>query len=139
MPGQQIQTIERPTAAFVLSLLAGLWILGAGGMGGGFGVGGMMGGQGGQIGMTHWQGMNGWMWGRGAHVFGMSWAWFGLVAGIVVLIGAVMLYVKPEQRRSWGLVIVVISGLNILIGIGGLLAGALGVVGGVLAMAAKNL
>jgi uncharacterized membrane protein len=69
----------------------------------------------------------------------MSWAWFGLVAGIVVLIGAVMLYVKPEQRRSWGLVIVVISGLNILIGIGGLLAGALGVVGGVLAMAAKNL
>ena len=139
MPGEQIQTSEKPTAAFVLSLLAGLWMLGAGGMVGGFGFGGMMGGQGGQFGMAHYQGMNDWMWGRGAHVFGMSWAWFGLFAGIVVLIGAVMLYVKPEQRRSWGLVIVVISGLNVFIGIGGLLAGALGVIGGALAMAAKIL
>ena len=89
--------------------------------------------------MAHYQGMNDWTWGRGAHVFGMSWAWFGLFAGIAVLIGAVMLYVKPEQRRTRGLVIVVISGLNVLIGIGGLLAGALGVVGGALAMAAKIL
>jgi len=54
-----------------------------------------------------------------------------------VLIGAVMLYVKPEQRRSWGLVILVISALNFFVGIGGLLAGALGAVGGALAMAAK--
>ena len=96
-----------------------------------------MGGAQGQYGMAHWQGMGDWIWGRGVHPFGMSWPWFGLVAGFVVLIGAVMLYVKPEQRRSWGLVILVASALNVLVGIGGLLAGALGVVAGALATVAK--
>ena len=134
MSNGQMQTTEKPTVPFVLSLLAGLWMLGAGGMMAGFGWGGMMGGQ---YGMAHWQGMGGWMWGRGMHAFGMSWPWFGVVAGIVVLIGAVMLYVKPEQRRSWGLVILIISALDVLVGMGGLLAGALGVVGGAMAMAAK--
>jgi hypothetical protein len=134
MSERPIQTTEKPTVAFVLSLLAGLWMLAAGGMMGGFGWGGMMGGQ---HGMAHWRGMGDWMWGRGVHAFGMSWPWFGLVAGVVVLIGAVMLYVKPEQRRTWGLVILVISALNVFVGIGGLLAGALGVVGGAVAMSAK--
>jgi hypothetical protein len=133
MSDGQIQTTEKPTVAFVLSLLAGLWMLAAGGMMGGFGWG-MMGGQ---YGMAHRQGMGDWMWGRGMHAFGMSWPWFGLVAGIVVMIGAVMLNVKPEQRHSWGLVILVISVLDVFVGMGGLLAGALGVVGGVLAVNAK--
>lgn len=43
MPEEQIQRPEQPTAAFVLSLLAGLWMMGAGGMMGSFGWGGMMG------------------------------------------------------------------------------------------------
>ncbi|HEV2398651.1 MAG TPA: hypothetical protein VGS27_17035 [Candidatus Sulfotelmatobacter sp.] len=112
-------------------------MLAAGGMMGGFGSGGMMGRARGQYGMDHLQGMGDWMWGRGVHPFGMSSPWFGLVAGLVVLIGAVMLYVNPEQRRNWGLVILVISALNIFVGIGGILAGAFGVVGGALAIAAK--
>ena len=82
MSETQVHKTEQPTAAFVLSLLAGLWMLGAGGMMGGFGWGGMMRG---------WQGMGGWMWGRDARSFGVWWPWFGLFAGIVVLIGAVML------------------------------------------------
>ena len=137
MSGEQVHATEKPTVAFVLFVAGWLWMLAAGGMMGGFGSGGMMGGERGQYGMAHWQGMGDWMWGRGVHAYGMSWPWFGLVAGFVVLIGAVMLYVKPEQRRSWGLVILVISALNVFVGIGGLLAGALGVVGGALAMAAK--
>lgn len=44
MSEEQVHVIERPTVAFVLSLLAGLWMLAAGGMMGGFGSGGMMGG-----------------------------------------------------------------------------------------------
>jgi hypothetical protein len=131
----QAQTSEKTIVAFVLSLLAGLWMLSAGGMMGGFGWGGMMGRQ---YGMAHWQGMGDWMWGRGMHAFGMSWPWFGFVGGIVVLIGAIMLYLRPEQRRSWGLVILVISALDVFAGIGGLLAGALGVVGGVLALGTKD-
>ena len=43
MSETQIQRTEQPTVAFVLSLLAGLWMLAAGGMMGGFGWGGMMG------------------------------------------------------------------------------------------------
>ena len=126
----QVQRTEPPTAAFVLSLLAGLWMLAAGGMMSGFGWGGMMGG---------WQGMGGWMWGRGGiRGLGVWWPWFGIFAGIVVLVGAVMLYVKPEQRRSWGVVIVVASALNFLLGMMGFLAGTLGVIGGVLAMSTKD-
>jgi len=126
----QVQRTEQPTVAFVLSLLAGLGMLAAGGMMGGFGWGGMMGG---------WQGMGGWMWGRGGiRGFGVWWPWFGIFAGIVVLVGAVMLYVKPEQRRSWGVVIVVASALNFLLGMMGLLTGTLGVIGGVLALSTKD-
>jgi hypothetical protein len=128
MPEEQIQRTEQPTAAFVLSLLAGLWMLAAGSMMGGFGWGGMMGG---------WQHMDGWMWGRGIRGFGV-WPWFGVFAGIVVLVGAVMLYVKPGQRRSWGVVILVASALNIFLGMMGLLAGTLGVIGGVLALGTRD-
>jgi len=130
MPEEQVQRTEQPTAAFVLSLLGGLWMLAAGGMMGGFGWGGMMGG---------WQGMHGWMSGQGGmRGFGLRWPWFGIFAGIIVLVGAIMLYVKPEQRRSWGMVILVASALYLVVGMMGLLAGTLGVIGGVLALTAKD-
>jgi hypothetical protein len=140
MSNGQPQTSEKPTAAFVLSLLAGLWMLTAGGMMGGFGRGGMMGrfgwgrNMGGQGG--YGQGMGNWMWGSGMHVFGTSQPWFGAIAGVVVLVGAAILYAKPEQRRPWGLVILVVSAIDIFVGMGGLVAGALGVIGGALALVA---
>src|SRR5579864_1472204 len=120
MSEAQIQRTEQPTAAFVLSLLASLWMLAAGGMMGG------------------WHGMGGWMSGRGMWNFGVWWPWFGVFAGIMVLVGAVMLYVRPEQRRSWGVVILVASALNIFLGMMGLVAGTLGVIGGVLALGTKD-
>jgi hypothetical protein len=130
MPEQQTQRTEQPTVAFVLSLLAGLWMLAAGGMMGGFGWGGMMGG---------WQGMHAWMWGRGGiRGLGLQWPWIGFFIGIIVLVGAIMLYVKPEHRRSWGVVVLVASALYMVIGMMGLIAGTLGVIGGVLALAAKD-
>jgi hypothetical protein len=43
MSEAQVREAEQPTAAFVLALLAGLWMLSAGGMMGAFGWGGMMG------------------------------------------------------------------------------------------------
>jgi hypothetical protein len=122
------QTTEQPTVAFVLSLLAGLWMVATGSMMGGFGWGGMMGG---------WHGMGRWIWGWDMRSFGVLWPWFGLFE-IVVLVGAVLLYVKPEQRRSWGVVILVASALNFFVGMGGLLAGTLGVIGGALALGTKD-
>lgn len=124
------QTRGRPTAAFVLSLLAGLWMLGMGGWtmswspaadGWGWGRGGMMG--------------SGWMWGHG--LLGVGGPWFGLAAGIVVLVGAAMLYSRPASAPTWGLVIVIASALNLFLGMGGFLAGVLGIVGGALAMSGR--
>jgi len=129
MLDEQIQRTEHPTTAFVLSLLAGLWMLATGGMMDGFGWGGMMGG---------WHRMGGWMWDRRMQSFGLWWPWFGIFAGIVVLVGPVMLYIKPEQRRNWGVVILVASALNIFLGMMGLLSGTLGVIGGVLALGTRD-
>lgn len=122
------RSMERPMVAFVLSLLAGLWIVV---------VGSMMSG-------SHWGPgmMGGWMWGhgmmRGLGGFASSspwWPWLGLIAGIVVLVGAVMLYARPAQSRGWGLAILAASALNLFLGMGGLLASLLGIVGGALALA----
>ncbi|HKQ88622.1 MAG TPA: hypothetical protein VJS43_17825 [Candidatus Acidoferrales bacterium] len=126
----QTQVKENGAAAFILSLLAGLWMLSAGAMMGRFGYGGMMAGH-----YGYFPHMGGWMWGSGMHAFGMSRPWLGVAAGIVVLVGAVMLYLRPEQRRAWGFVILLISALDIFAGMGGILAGALGVIGGALAIA----
>ena len=128
------QTAEKPTAAFVLSLLAGLWMLAMGGwtMGAGWSWGsaadGWGGGMGGMMG-------GGWMWGHG--LLGVWWPWFGLIAGIVVLVGAAMLYTKPASAPTWGLIIVIASALNLLLGMGGFLAGVLGILGGALAMSGR--
>ena len=138
MSNGQTQTTEKTTAAFVLSLLAGLWMLSAAGMMGGLGFGGMMRGQDGQYGMDHFQRMNGWMWGSGMHALAITWLWLGVAAGIVVLIAAAMIYVRPQERRGWGLAILIISALDFFVGTGGFVAGALGVIGGSLAMAGKQ-
>ena len=133
----ETQKNEKPTAAFVLSLLAGLWMLAAGGMMGGYGWGGMMGGGWGGM-MGGWPGMHRWMWGQGIRGIGVWWPWFGFLTGIIVLVGAVMLYVKSQQRRSWGIVILVASALFVFAGMGNLLAGTLGMIGGILALAMKD-
>jgi len=60
-----------------------------------------------------------------------------LLAGLVVLVGAAMLYARPESAPTWGLVIVVASALNLFLGMGGFLASVLGILGGALAMSGK--
>jgi len=122
---------RQPTAAFVLTLIAGLWMLGTGGMMYGVGPGFM-------------DGMGG-MWGPGMMQNGMMrtvgpgfwFPWFGPLAGIVLLVGAIMLYTKPEQARTWGLVILIAAAINLFVGMGGFLAAILGIVGGALAMSWK--
>lgn len=125
------QSAEKPITAFVVSFVAGFWMLAAGGM--------MYG-----LGWENWdgmmQGMGGWMWGHGmmrGWMPGLWWPWFGVLAGIVVLLGGVMLYIRPSQSQSWGIVILIAAILNFFIGMGGLLAAALGVIGGILAMSWK--
>jgi len=123
-------TSERPVASFVLSLIAGLLVLGGsatvmglssglpyyGGMMGGNFYGGMMGGY---YGMMQGFGFGGgWFYGMAA---------IGTVSGIIILVGAIMIYNQPAKASTWGALI--------LFGMGGFFFGAiLGVVGGILAL-----
>ncbi len=117
-----------PTAAFFLSLIAGIWMLAMSGMMAGWAPswggtgGGMMGG--------------GWMAGHG--VMGVGWGWLGIVTGLAVLVGAVGLYARPATAGSWGVVILAASAINLLVGMGGLLASVLGLIGGGLALAGTS-
>ena len=59
---------------------------------------------------------------------------FGLICGFIVLISAVMLLAKVGQRRTWGILILVLSILS-FVGLGGFVIGAiLGIMGGILTL-----
>lgn len=124
---------ELPTASFVLSLIAGLLILAGVGMMMTFTYGtpyyGMMGGyygmMGGYYGMMQGFGYGGWFYGAAA---------IGLISGIIVLIGAVMIYARPSKAPTWGLLVLIFSIIS-FVGMGGFFLGAiLGTVGGILAL-----
>jgi hypothetical protein len=91
------------------------------GYGYGYGYGGMMGG----FGM-----MGGW--GPFGAIGGL---WFiGLVAGIAVVIGAMMLGSRPAEHTTWGTLIIVFSIISFF-GMGGFFIDAiLGIAGGALAL-----
>lgn len=124
---------RKPETAFILSLIGGVLML-LGGLAvssfwfsnGGSYFGGMMGG------------FNGRMGGFGNLLSMMEgYSLVGLVAGIVVLVGALMLNSRPTEHSTWGTIIVVFSVIS-LVGMGGFLIGAaLGIAGGALALSWK--
>ena len=128
---------ERPTAAFVLSLVGGVFILLGGGMMsmigsfmGPFGFGSMMRGYG--------FGMMGPGFGMMGLAFGIMGA-LGLIFGAIVIISAFMLNKKPQEHSTWGAVIVIFSVLSIFgSAMGGFGIGLiLGLIGGILAITWK--
>ena len=127
---------EKPTTAFILSLIGGIFILlgvGMMSMVGSYGFGGMMGGFGGYGGMMG-PGF-GMMGGYGFGFLGI----LGLVFGLIVIISALMLNSKPEQHSTWGTLIVVFSVLSIFgSAMGGFGIGLiLGLIGGILGITWK--
>jgi hypothetical protein len=131
-------TEEKPTAAFILSLVAGVFILLGGGvmsmMGSYIGRYGMMGRYGG----WGWGGMMGTGLGMMGFAFGAMGV-LGLIFGAIVIISAFMLNSKPEQHQTWGSLIVLFSALSIFASaMGGFGIGlVLGLIGGVLAITWK--
>jgi hypothetical protein len=131
--------VEKPTAAFILSFVGGIFILLGGGMMTMMGwstfcgttgcrnYGGMMGPGFGMMG-------NGYAWGFSG-IFGIG----GILFGVVVILGALMLYNNPAQHSTWGLVILIFSALSVLgSAMGGFGIGLiLGLIGGVLALTWK--
>lgn len=126
--------VERPTTAFILSLIGGIFILLGGGMMstiGSFGFGGMMSGMMGPgFGMMGYPGYG--MFALGFGLFGI----FGLIFGAIVLISALMLNSKPEQHSTWGTLIIAFSVLSIFgSAMGGFGIGLiLGLIGGILGL-----
>lgn len=122
-----VESTGQNHVAFPLSLAGGVLIL----LGGGVSIMSMVvptGGYQGMMGMM--QAMMGSFW------FGMMvWAFvLGLVSGIMVLLGAIMVYIKPKERKTWGTIIIIFSAMSFL-GMGGFFIGAtLGIVGGALAL-----
>jgi len=89
-----------------------------------FPMGGMMGG-----GMGWWTSS------------GFAGGWFFLlpmVAGIMVLVGAIMINTRPQDTRVWGIIVLVFSIIGFT-GMGFSILGAiLGIIGGVIALSEKN-
>ena len=132
---------ERPTAAFILSLVAGVFIILGGGMMSLFGYGfmGMMdryGGLGGSYG--RWGGMMGPGFGMMGFAFGMM-GFLGLIFGVIVIISALMLNSKPQEHTTWGTLVLIFSVISIFgSAMGGFGIGLiLGIIGGILAITWK--
>ncbi len=129
---------EKPTTAFILSLVSGIFILLGGGMMsmiGSYGFSGMMSGFGGYGGMmAPGFGMMGSL-GYGFGFLGIM----GLIFGLIVIISALMLNSKPEQHSTWGILIVIFSVLSVFgSAMGGFGLGlVLGLIGGILAITWK--
>jgi len=125
---------ERPTAAFILSLVAGVFIILGGGMMSLFGYGfmGMMGRNG------SWGGMMGPGFGMMGFAFGMM-GFLGLIFGVIVIISALMLNSKPQEHTTWGTLILIFSVISIFgSAMGGFGIGLiLGIIGGILAITWK--
>ena len=128
---------EKPTTAFILSLIAGVFIILGGGMMSmlGYGFMGMMSRYGGFGG---WNGMMGPGFGMMGFAFGMMGI-LGLVFGVIVIISALMLNSKPQEHTTWGTLILVFSVPSIF---GSAMSGfgiglILGIIGGILAITWK--
>lgn len=106
---------DKPTAAFVLSLIAAIFILLNGLVVAA--IGGIL-----------------------ALIFpevGIALIALGLVFGVVVLIGAIMLYAQPQQHVIWGILVLLFSIFSLVIGGGFIIGFILGLVGGILALVWK--
>jgi len=102
---------DKPTAAFVLSLIAGIFIL----------LNGLV---------VAWLGSLFAI--LGMEEIGIALIAVGMVFGVVVLLGAIMLYAQPKQHVVWGVIVLVLSLGSIIIGGGFFIGLILGLVGGIL-------
>lgn len=131
---------EMSTTAFILSLVGGVLIIAGGSMSMmwfGYDYSGMMGGFWGMMGgiMGGYRGMMGNIGIPYGLMAGISL--IGVLSGILMILGAMMLNIRPADHTIWGTIILIFSLMSFL-GMGGFFIGAiLGIVGGALALSWK--
>jgi hypothetical protein len=115
---------EKPSAAFVISLIAGILIL----------INGAIIGAVRSFIEPHIPGM-----GERALVSSILGAGMvvGIILGLIVIVAAVMLYRNPAQKTMWGIIVLVLSIISLFIGGGFIIGLILGIIGGALALAWK--
>ena len=121
----------KPTAAFVLSLIAGILIIVAAVVLG--------------LVSSFFSGPLSLLYERPEQALGLAAAStvlnalmvVGIIFGILVLLGAFMVYRNPAQKTAWGVIILVLSILSIVTGGGFAVGLILGIIGGALALAWK--
>ena len=64
-------------------------------------------------------------------------ATLGLILGVIVLLGALMLHIKPANKKSWGIMIIVFSVPSVIMGGGFIIGFILGIIGGKIAFSEK--
>jgi hypothetical protein len=119
---------QKPTVAFVLSLLAGVFIIVGGG------ARAMMGAL-----IGRYRRYSGMMVGHGVFArmmrgLGIGFRlieFVGVVFGIMVIVSALMLYSRPSGHTAWGALILVFSVLSVF---GSIFGFVLGIIGGILAI-----
>lgn len=128
--------LEIPTVAFILSLVGGILVLLSGimfltigtafmgSMMGGYYYPGMMGG--------YYPGVTGFV----SSIIAGIGIW-GLICGILILVGAYMIYTRPDSHGIWGIIILVFSLLSFIAGGGFIIGAILGIIGGILAITWK--
>lgn len=62
----------------------------------------------------------------------------GLIASVLVLLGAILLHYKPLHKKVWGVLIVIFSIPSVLTGGGFIIGFILGIIGGVFAFSQKK-
>lgn len=106
----------KPTGAFVVSLLGGIFIL----------LGGIV--------LALFGGIATLAIGGVGALIGAA----GIATGIVVIVGAVLMYSKPSSSTAWGVVILVLSIVSWVTALGGFVIGfLLGLIGGILGIVYK--
>ncbi len=61
-------------------------------------------------------------------------ATIGLICGAIILLGALMLRLKPTSKKLWGIIIIVFSTPSVITGGGFIIGFILGIVGGATAL-----
>jgi uncharacterized membrane protein len=136
--GEFVSKNEKPTAGFVLSLIAGIFILINGallGFVGSFLSGLDMTGVISQYASEAPQEAAAGLAVASMVLYGLMAV--GIIFGILVLVGSLMVYRNPAHKTAWGVIILVFSILSFVTGGGFLIGFILGIIGGALILAWK--
>jgi Family of unknown function (DUF6114)/zinc-ribbon domain len=114
---------DKPTAAMVLSLIGGLFVI-FGGVAIAF-IGSL-------IGSLNLTGT------AAASNTALALGIVGVIIGLIMIVGAIMMYSKPTSAKMWGVIVLILSIISWVTSLGGFFIGfLLGLIGGILALTFK--